>query len=96
MLIQQPVKSISKHSKELSDVLADSKVTEVVIYEDYSEYDYMEKITTKNTLKDIVEALQKYYNQLKKDDRGGCFYIETVTIVKISTHKYELIFSHGT
>lgn len=79
--------------KELSDVLL-KQYDKVIVY-DNSYTDYIQPITTTNTLKNIINALQEFYNKVIDQHKRSCFYIETVESVEHEDH-IELIFGHGT
>ena len=77
---------------DISEVLL-KPTTKVKVYDD--EYEYIEPITTTNTLKNITKAIQDFYNKVIDNDRRSCFYIESVECTEQSEY-IELNFSHGT
>jgi len=74
--------------RDISNILSKPK-QEITIFAD--SFEYIKPIKTKNRLKDITEAIQKFYNQVIDDDKRSCFYIEGVIV-----EGNELNFQHGT
>ena len=79
--------------KQISDILDDITITEVLVQD--SSYSYITPIRTSKTLSNIIDAIELFYNQISKDDRRTTFYLESIKPFEKEKSQVVLEITHG-